>query len=77
MVYWRFVYTNSFILSKSIEPDYYFCKNDIRLHKFNLRNSPSEINKDCSINEAAMALGYLKIWDCGKLKFEKVLLPRS
>ena len=64
---------NGFSATKTLAPDYSFAKSDVRLHKFSLRKAPEQFPEKMSINEAASKLGYIKIWDCGKIKFEKCI----
>lgn len=64
---------NGFVLEKILDPDYAYVKNDVRLHKFSMRNAPQIVGQEVSINRACEILGYSRIWDCGKIKFKKCI----
>jgi hypothetical protein len=60
---------------KQLKPDYYYIKNNIRYHKFNFRRKylPLRLdNFDSSLSEKQNcdADGILRLWDCGKIKFQ-------
>jgi hypothetical protein len=60
---------------KQLKPDYYYIKNNIRYHKFNFRRKylPLRLdNFDSSLSEKQNcdANGILRLWDCGKIKFQ-------
>jgi group I intron endonuclease len=67
---------NGFKLVKNISQDYYYYKDNKLYHKFNF--GKSQIKKRYSNTyddnktefEMAQELGYIKIWDCGKYKYE-------
>jgi hypothetical protein len=50
------------------KPNYWYIKNNQRIHRFNLRKRKDEPN---NINEYTLRLkeGYLRVWDCGSMKF--------
>ena len=60
-----------------IKPDYKYIENGImqRQHKFNFRKSlllkkhPDKLTKDMTESEMTDKLGYLKIYDCGLIKY--------
>lgn len=64
-------YKLGFDLKSITKPNYWYIKNTIRIHRFNLRKRRDE-PKEISESVLRAADGYLKIWDCGNLKFIKV-----
>lgn len=50
--------------------NYWYIKNYKRIHRFNLRKRPDEPS---NVSEYVLRLqeGYLRIWDCGNMKFSK------
>ena len=67
---------NGFKLVKNIPQDYYYYKNNKILHKFNLGKSqikkkyPDIYNSNKTELEMTIELGYIRIWDTGKYKYE-------
>jgi group I intron endonuclease len=67
---------NKFKLMKTISQDYYYYKNNLLLHKFNFGKNkiklkyPNIFNPNKTESELTTELGYIKIWDLGKLKYE-------
>lgn len=67
---------NGFKLVKNIPQDYYYYKNNKILHKFNLGKSqikkkyPNIYNSSKTELEMTIELGYVRIWDTGKYKYE-------
>ena len=71
---------NGFIISKILKPDYTYYNNKIsrykRFHKFNfgklqlLKKYPEVFNKNKTEWDIMKELGYDRIWDCGKIKYE-------
>lgn len=53
------------------KPDYKYVLSDKRIHKSRYRKS----NLDSNLTESKhmLSIGALKIWDCGKIKFEKII----
>ena len=54
---------------KHTKPNYWYIKNGIRIHRFNLRKKPEE-PKELTESQLRSSEGYLKIWDCGNIKFK-------
>lgn len=57
-----------------LPPDYYWCKRDVKYHKFNFRHAVLKnklSNYDPSLSEAdnCRTNGWLKIYDCGKIRY--------
>jgi hypothetical protein len=51
------------LISES-RPDYKYLVGDIRVHKSNFKKKETDY---------VQSLGYSKVWDCGKIKFERIL----
>jgi len=70
---------NGFKLTKTLPQDYLYYKNGKLLHKFNLGKSqiklkfPNIFNENKTESELAKELGYVRIWDCGKYKYQLFL----
>lgn len=64
-------YKLGFNLVDSTRPDYKYIVGSTRVHKSNFRKS--KIKYSCSESEFTDFRGINKIWDCGKLKFEKII----
>lgn len=67
---------NNFILTKTLPPDYFYCKGQKRYHKFNfrhsrLKNKIPNYDPRLSERENMERTDYNKIWDCGKKRYEK------
>ncbi len=63
--------TLGFLYDYSTKPNYWYFKNNAhRIHRFNLRK-PS--GSDISERELRFSEGYNIIWDCGNLKYTKVI----
>ena len=58
-----------FSLLSYSNPDYKYIINNIRVHKSNFKKS--KLKYECTENEWAISNGLSKIWDCGKIKFER------
>jgi len=56
------------LVSKSF-PNYWYVHQDRRIHRYNLRKRPDE-PKDIPEWQLRLDEGYIRIWDCGHLKFE-------
>jgi len=67
---------NGFKLMKNISQDYHYYKDNKLLHKFNFGKSkiqkkyPNIFDPNKTENEMTQELGYIRIWDLGKLKYE-------
>ncbi len=61
-------YKLGFKLASITQPNYWYIKNNKRIHRFNLRKRPDE-PKDITEVELRLKEGYYRIWDCGHLKF--------
>ena len=67
---------NGFKLVKNIPQDYYYFKDNKLYHKFNFGKSQIKkryfniYNNNKTEFEMAQELGYVRIWDCGKYKYE-------
>jgi len=67
---------NGFKLVKNLPQDYYYFKDNKLYHKFSFGKSqirkkyPSIYSETKTESEMANELGYYKIWDCGKYKYE-------
>jgi hypothetical protein len=59
-----------FSLIKESNPDYKYIKEGKRLHKGRFKKSKLKYNSTES--EYTKSIGLLRIWDCGKLKFELI-----
>lgn len=55
------------------KPDYKYLVDNRRVHKSNYKKSKLKINEDITESDFMKDSGYYKIWDCGKIKFEKKL----
>jgi len=64
-------YQLGFELEKTTEIGYWYVKNFNRIHRFNLRKTKDE-PKDIPEWKLRNEQGYYRIWDCGKLKFNKL-----
>jgi len=70
---------NGFKLVKTLPQDYLYYKNNKIFHKFNLGKSqiklkfPNVFDEKKTESEMAEELGYSKIWDCGKYKYQLFL----
>ena len=53
---------------KETPPNYWYVKSLKRIHRFSLRKRPDE-PKDVSESILRAEEGYVKVWDCGHLKF--------
>ena len=62
-------YQLGFNLISESKPDYKYINNNIRVHKSRYRKS--KIDTNLSEGKYTKLNNILKIWDCGKLKFEK------
>ena len=62
-------YQLGFNLINESKPDYKYIKNNERTHKSNFKKSKLKYN--CTESEFIKSNSIYKIWDCGKLKFEK------
>jgi len=64
-------YKLDFKLEKITVPNYWYLKNNSRIHRFNLRKRSDE---DKNIPEWILRKneGYSRIWDCGNLKFIQI-----
>jgi len=49
-------------------PNYWYVKDFGRIHRFNLRKRPEE-PKDIPEHILRLQEGYIRVWDCGNLKF--------
>lgn len=72
----KLFYNSGFKLESELPPDYYWTKRENRWHKSNWRHSEMKNkleNYDPNLSETENMHnhGFLKIWDCGKLKFIK------
>lgn len=61
-----------FNLVDTTRPDYKYIVNNMRVHKSNFRKS--KMKYSCTESEFTESQGINKIWDCGKLKFEKIII---
>jgi hypothetical protein len=61
-------YKLGFQLDSITKPNYWYVKGYRRIHRFNLRKRIDE-PKDLSEFKLRDSEGYLRIWDCGHLKF--------
>ena len=64
-------YKLGFEIVRENRPDYKYIIGDKRVHKSRYRKS--RLNTDLSESIQMNKYGILKIWDCGKIKFEKIL----
>lgn len=64
-----------FSLLSYSNPDYKYIINNIRTHKSNFKKS--KLKYEGTENEWSISNGLSKIWDCGKIKFERVLEKNS
>jgi len=81
--YWKKIYTYAdlrwsegtlyhklnFTFKYETGPNYWYLKNGQRIHRFNLRKKPDE-PKNIPEWILRQKQGYVRIWDCGHLKFE-------
>jgi hypothetical protein len=63
-------YQLGFSMIKESNPDYKYFYDGIRVHKSNFKKS--KLKYRVSESEYMSSIGVCKIWDCGKIKFEKV-----
>lgn len=56
------------------KPDYKYVVKNTRKHKQNFKKSKLGIDQDITESQYMASLGYYKIWDCGKIKFEKSII---
>jgi len=61
----------NFILISYNKPDYKYIKNNTRTHKSNFKKS--KLKYESTENEWVKFNNIYKIWDCGKLKFERII----
>ena len=64
-------YQLGFNLEHETKPNYWYVKGLERIHRFNLRKKENE-PKDIPEWILRQNEGYLKVWDCGNLKFRMV-----
>lgn len=62
---------SGFTLEKELPPDYFWCKQQKREHKFNfrhkhLKNRLKIYDENLSESENCLNNGFFKVWDCGK-----------
>lgn len=55
------------------KPDYKYVVKNTRKHKQNFTKSKLGIDQNITESQCMTILGYYKIWNCGKIKFEKVI----
>lgn len=67
-------YKLNFNLINKTRPDYKWIVDGIRKHKQNYKKSKLKIVDDVTEANHMNSLGYYKVWDCGKLKFELKLI---
>lgn len=60
-----------FSLLSYSNPDYKYIINNIRTHKSNFKKS--KLKYEGTENEWSISNGLSKIWDCGKIKFERIV----
>jgi len=62
-------YKLGFELDHETKPNYWYVKNNVRIHRFSLRKN---VNNPDNLPEKIIRKqqGYIKIWDCGNLKFK-------
>jgi len=64
-------YQLGFTMVKESRPDYKYFYESIRTHKSNFKKS--KLKYECTESEYMNSIGIYRIWDCGKIKFEKKL----
>jgi len=67
--------SNSFVEVSKVKPAYFYTDYEIKIHRFNMRkgNIEKKYGIDMSTlteREATLLLGFDKVWDCGKIKWE-------
>jgi hypothetical protein len=67
--------TNNFVLVDTLPPDYSYVKNGLRSHKFKYRRKHlqrllDEYDETKTERENCENAGMLRIWDCGKYKYQ-------
>lgn len=71
------VYENmGFVRISETEPSYWYCKDGMRFHRFNFRKDRLVAmghSKNLTEREIMNSLDYIRIYDCGNIKFEMVL----
>lgn len=55
------------------KPDYKYVINGVRKHKQNFKKSNLKLNDSITECQHMKNAGYYRVWDCGKMKFEKIL----
>jgi hypothetical protein len=63
-------YQLGFSMIKESKPDYKYFYESVRTHKSNFKKS--KLKYECTESEYMNSIGIYRIWDCGKIKFEKV-----
>lgn len=58
-----------FDLISESRPDYKYLVGGVRVHKSNFKKS--KLGYKIKETEYIQSLGYIKVWDCGKIKFQK------
>jgi hypothetical protein len=67
-LYYQIGFTNI----KESNVDYKYIIDDKRIHKQNFKKSNLKLDKNISESNYMKSNNYFKIWDCGKIKFEKL-----
>ena len=62
-------YQLGFDMVKESKPDYKYYYESVRTHKSNFKKS--KLKYECTEIEYMNAIGVYRIWDCGKIKFQK------
>jgi hypothetical protein len=62
-------YQLGFDMVKESKPDYKYYYESVRTHKSNFKKS--KLKYECTESEYMNAIGIYRIWDCGKIKFQK------
>jgi len=62
-------YQLGFDMVKESKPDYKYYYESVRTHKSNFKKS--KLKYECTEGEYMNAIGIYRIWDCGKIKFQK------
>ena len=62
-------YQLGFTMVKESKPDYKYFYESVRTHKSNFKKS--KLKYECTESEYMNSTGIYRIWDCGKIKFEK------
>ena len=66
----------NFKLVESVRPNYWYIRNQQRLHRFNLRKKYDD-DKHLTEWDIRKAQGWNRIWDCGNLRYQKELTNLS